>query len=418
MIPAIPLPLVAVWSLIIGSVFLLAALGKGPFSRLPISLPAIYLLIGVAISDAGLGLISLDLVEDAKLIETLTEIGVLISLLTVGLRLVPSWSRFWYSAIPLASVAMVLTIAGVAAVGYLLLGLPFGAAVLLGAVLAPTDPVLASEVQINHEQDTDQLRYSLTGEAGLNDGTAFPFVMLGLGLVGLHNLGEFGWRWVAIDLAWAVVAGLAFGALVGYLISHVTTWLKSHRTDPIADEELLTLAMIGIAYGGALAIHSYGFLSVFAAGVAMRIFAEKDADDQSQEHAESLMKTVASVNQRFGELLEVALVVLIGVLLSRHWTLIQDWWVALLLFAVLRPIASYTALWFSNVGKYQKRYIAFFGIRGIGSLYYLSYCIDHGLDEPLADRLGGIVLTTIALSLLIHSNIASPLLSRYQRKME
>lgn len=416
MIPEIPIPLVAIWSLIVGCVFLLAALGKGPFQRLPISLPAIYLLIGVGISDAGLGLISLDLVEDAKLIETLTEIGVLISLLTVGLRLVPSWSRFRYSAIPLASVAMVLTIVGIAAVAHFLLGLPIGASVLLGAVLAPTDPVLASEVQINHEQDTDQLRYSLTGEAGLNDGAAFPFIMLGLGLIGLHDLGDFGWRWVAVDFVWAVVAGLAFGAIVGYVISHVATWLKSHRTDPITDEELLTLAMIGIAYGGALAIHSYGFLSVFAAGVAMRVFAEKDTDEKSHEHAETLMKTVASVNQRFGELLEVALVVLIGVLLPRHWTMMQDWWFALLLFAVLRPIASYAALWYSDIGKYQKRYIAFFGIRGIGSLYYLSYSIDHGLDETLANRLGGIVLTTIALSLLIHSNIASPLLSRYQRK--
>ncbi|TWT94311.1 cation:proton antiporter [Neorhodopirellula pilleata] len=409
------IPLVAVWSLIIGSVFLLAALGKGVFRRLPISLPAVYLLIGVGISDAGLGLMSLDLVNDAKLIETLTEIGVLVSLLTVGLRLVPSWSRFRCSAIPLASVAMVMTIAGVAAVGYFLVGLPIGAAVLLGAVLAPTDPVLASEVQINHDQDTDQLRYSLTGEAGLNDGTAFPFVMLGLGLVGIHDLGEFGWRWVAVDLVWAVVAGCGFGAFVGYLISHVSSWLKSHRIDPIADEELLTLAMIGLAYGGAIAIHAYGFLSVFAAGVAMRVFAESD-DDEQHEHAETLMRTVASVNQRFGEILEVALVVLIGVLLPTYWTLTQDWWFALLLFAVLRPIASYAALWFSDIGKYQKRYIAFFGIRGIGSLYYLSYSIDHGLDESLAHRLGGVVLTTIALSLLIHSNIASLLLSRYQRQ--
>lgn len=308
---------------------------------------------------------------------------------------------------------MVLTIAGITAVGYFAIGLSIGAAVLLGAVLAPTDPVLASEVQVKHEDDKDKLRYSLTGEAGLNDGAAFPFIMLGLGLLGLNDLGDYGWRWFAVDLLWAVVAGIGFGLLVGYLVSRMTVWLKRNSRHPVASEELLALATLGLAYGGSLATHSYGFLAVFAAGVAMRLFADDSEEDD--DRADEMMSSVANLNQRSGEIIEVALVVLIGVLLTTTWTVTRDWWFALVLFAILRPIATYAAMWRTNATPAQKRLVAFFGIRGIGSLYYLAYAIGEGLDSATAERLSGIVLTTVAMSLLIHSNVASPLLCRYER---
>lgn len=402
------------WSLVVGGVFLLAALAKGPVQQWPISLPAVYLLVGISIGPWGLELLKLDIVDDAKTVEVLTEIGVLVSLLTTGMKLVPSWTHFRRSAIPLATVGMILTILGVAAIGFFAIGLSLGAAVLLGAVLAPTDPVLAGEVQVKHDCDVNKLRYALTGEAGLNDGTAFPFIMLGLGLIGLHEIGVYGWRWIVVDLAWAVVAGVGFGLMVGYLVSRVTVWIKRNSKRPIASEELLVLATLGLSYGGAIAIQAYGFLAVFAAGVAMRMFAEQDDEKADDDYAGNMFETVENVNERFGEIIEVALVVLIGVLLSTTWTLSRDWWVAIVLFAILRPVAILVALRFSDIEPIQKRLIAFFGIRGIGSLYYLSYAIGEGLDDTTAERLGGIVLSTVALSLLIHSNIATPVLSYYR----
>lgn len=111
----------------------------------------------------------------------------------------------------------------------------------------------------------------------------------------------------------------------------------------------------------------------------------------------------------------VSLIALIGVLLSTTWTVPRDWWFALVLFVVLRPIATYAAMWRSDATVTQKRLVAFFGIRGIGSVYYLAYAIGEGLDAITAERLSGIVLTTVAMSLLIHSNVASPLLSRYEK---
>lgn len=408
-----PLHDVTVWSLVIGIVFLLSALGKGPVRGWPVSLPVLYLLIGIGIGPWGLGLLVMDMVADAKTVEVLTEIGVLVSLLTAGLKLTPSWSHFRQSPIPLATIGMGLTIAGIAAVGHFSIGLPIGVAVLLGAVLAPTDPVLASEVQIKHADDKDKLRYSLTGEAGLNDGAAFPFIMLGLGLIGLHDLGDYAWRWFAVDLVWAVGAGIGCGLVTGYLVSRVTVWLKRNSRHPVASEELLVLATIGLAYGVSLAIGSYGFLAVFAAGVAMRMFADGSTDENEQ--ADKMMGTVAKVNERFGEIIEVALVVVIGVLLSTTWTLTQDWWFALVLFAIVRPISTYASMWRTDATPIQKRLVAFFGIRGIGSVYYLTYAIGQGLDVATAERLSGIVLTTVAMSLLIHSNVASPLLCRYEK---
>ncbi len=406
---------ITIWSLVVGAVFLLAALGGGPLQRLPISMPVIYLAVGVLIGPWGLGILKLDLIADAKMIEVLTEVAVLVSLLTAGLKLTPSWTHLLRAPIPLASLGMVITILGISLLAYFGIGLSIGAAVLLGAVLAPTDPVLASEVQVEHEDDRDKLRYSLTGEAGLNDGTAFPFVMLGLGLLGVHPLGDFGWRWVAVDLVWATVAGIGSGWITGFLISRLAVWIKRTNGSSTASEELLTLGLIGISYGIALAISAYGFLAVFAAGVAMRRFADDEDESTADDEADQMMMKVMGINQQFGQVLEVALVVLIGCLMTSTWTLGDDWWIALAIIALVRPLAVILSLANANVSSLQKRLIAFFGIRGIGSVYYLTYAIGHGLADETATRIGGIVLTTIAFSLLIHSNAATPVLAYYRK---
>lgn len=404
---------VAIWSLTIGLVFLIAAFGKGPLRRWPISMPTLYLGVGVAIGPWGLNLLHLDLIKDAKTIEIITEIAVLISLLTAGLQLAPSLTLLQRAPIPLATVTMVITIACLAALGYFLLALPIGASILLGAVLAPTDPVLANEVQVRHHHDTDRLRYALTGEAGLNDGAAFPFIMLGLGLMGVHEIGAWGWRWIFVDLLWASFAGLGIGWLVGYAVSRVATKFKQSKRVPPACEELLTLGLIGLSYGAAMQLQTYGFLSVFASGVAMRWHAGNESQDDG---AEMTMKTVTAINEQFGQIIEVAAVVLIGTLLVDYGSFRWDWWISLSLFVLLRPLATFIGLANSAVSTEQKSYIAFFGIRGIGSLYYLAYAINHGLDEATSQRLGELVLTTVTFSMLFHCNSASLLLRYYSKE--
>jgi sodium/hydrogen antiporter len=332
---------VTAWSLVIGFVFLLAALGRGPMRQWPVSMPAIYLLTGALIGPWGTGLLNIQLMSQVKIIETITEVAVLISLLSAGLQLKPRWRHWRRAPLPLATVTMLITIACVAALGTFVLGLPLGAAVLLGAILAPTDPVLAKDVQVKHHDDTDKLRYALTGEAGLNDGAAFPFVMLGLGLLGHHQIGEFGWRWVSVDLLWATMAGLTIGWFNGYLLSRSVAWIKSVKESAAVSEEALTLGLIGLSYGAALLINAYGFLAVFAAGVAMRRYAEQSSEEPESD---ALMYTVTEVNELFGRIIEVSVVILVGALATSHWTMATDWWIAAIIFFVIRPLGVVVAL--------------------------------------------------------------------------
>ncbi|HYH69304.1 MAG TPA: cation:proton antiporter, partial [Urbifossiella sp.] len=200
------------WFLVVGLLLTAMALGGSVLKRAPVSAAMFYLAAGYAIGPGGLGLINLGLPAGAAVVERVAEVAVLISLFTAGLKLrAPPGDRQWFIPVRLAVVSMAVTVGLIAAVGVYLLGLPLGAAVLLGAILAPTDPVLASDVQVAHAWDRDHVRFGLTGEAGLNDGTAFPFVLLGLGLLGLHDLGPGGWRWAAVDVGWGVAAGLGTG---------------------------------------------------------------------------------------------------------------------------------------------------------------------------------------------------------------
>ena len=181
----------AIWSLIVGTLLILMALSATVLARLPLSTAMLYLLVGLGVSPLGLGLMWADPSRHTLLLERLTEVVVLISLFTAGLKLSPGLSdRTWLLPLRLAVTSMVITVLAIAATGYFLLNLPLGAAILLGGILAPTDPVLASDVQVHEPGDRDRLRFALTGEGGLNDGTAFPFVMLGLGLLGLHDIGQ------------------------------------------------------------------------------------------------------------------------------------------------------------------------------------------------------------------------------------
>ena len=261
---------VAAWALIVGGLLVLMALSGSTLKHLPLSTAMLYLPAGLAISPLWLGLARFDPIADAKLLEHLTEFVVVVSLFSVGLKLsVELDDRRWLLPLRLAVGSMVLTV-GLIALAGLALGLPLGAAVLLGAILAPTDPVLASDVQVSDPEDRSRLRVALTGEGGLNDGTAFPFVMLGLGLLGLHPLGEWGVRWFVVDVVWAVCGGLAIGGTLGTLMGRLVLHLRMRHAQAVGYDDFLALGLIALSYGAALLVSTYGFLAVFAAGVALR----------------------------------------------------------------------------------------------------------------------------------------------------
>ena len=356
----------------------------------------------------------------------------IISLFTTGLKLrVPLHDPQWWIPIGLASSSMVLTVGMVTIVGMFGLGLPLGGAVLLGAVLAPTDPVLASGVQLENVRDRDRLRFSLTGEAGLNDGTAFPFVMLGLGLCGLHELGAGGWKWWAIDVVWAIGAGLAIGAVCGALIGRAVIYLRREHHEGTGRDELLALGLIALSYGAAVQVHAYGFLAVFAAGLALRAVERRHTGkelppeelateailkpDEIATHPEKapahMAGAVLAVNEQMERIVEVALVLVIAAALSPQYLRIDETWFIAVLFLVIRPIAVHVGLLRQKITTSERRLISWFGIRGIGSLYYLMFVVNQGLPKDLTSQLISLTLTTIAVSIIAHGITVTPMMN-------
>lgn len=426
-----------VWFLIVGSLLLCVALTGSYVRRFPLTTTMIYLGVGYALGPQGFGLLGIDAIRDAPFAERVSEVAVIVSLFTAGLKLrIPMRDDRWRPPLRLAFASMTLTVAAIATAGVFLIGLSWGAAILLGAILAPTDPVLASDVQVGHPFDYDPLRFCLTGEAGFNDGTAFPFVMLGLGLLGLHEVGPFGLRWLFIDVVWAICGGLAIGALMGTAVARIVLYLRREHREATGLDDFLAIGLIGLSYGTALLCYTYGFLAVFAAGLALRRverhqMPEREPEDGSvfepgrketeaatdPKKAPAVMaEAVLHFNEQLERLGELVVVVLIGAMLS--WAAIpgQAVWFIPLLFLAIRPVSVTVGLLGSGMPAHATRFAAWFGIRGIGSLYYLMYAIVHGLGERDSRMLVGLTLATITASAVIHGISVTPLMNFYNRR--
>lgn len=430
---------VELWYVLAGALLVVMALSDSMLQRLPLTTAMLYVVVGVVLGPLVLGWFELDPIDDARLIERCAEVVVIISLFAAGLKLrAPLNQKRWLVPVGLAFGSMTLTVALITLVGTTLLGLPVGAAVLLGAVLAPTDPVLASDVQVDHPKDRDLVRFSLTGEAGLNDGTAFPFVMLGLGLLGLHELGTAGWRWLAVDVVWAIGAGVGIGALLGTLVARVVLYLRREHKEAVGLDDFLALGLITLAYGLAIALHAYGFLAVFAAGLAVRrierrhtgdappadVAAASEAEDaeHAATHPDTAPAYMAQAVLGFSEQLErigtVGVVLLVGTMLMPSVLALPVLWFAPLLLLVIRPLAVGPVVWLSGLSGMRGRLIAWFGIRGIGSIYYLAYAISHGVPEQEAQALVAITLWVVATSIVVHGISTTPLMRLYTRRSE
>ncbi len=429
------------WFLVVGALFVTMAVSGSVVRRLPFTFALLYFLAGLGLGPLGLGLLKIHPIEDAALIERLSEVAVIISLFTAGLKLRMRLRHpSWWIPVRLAFVSMAITVGLITLAGVVGLGLPLGAAILLGAVLAPTDPVLASDVQVEHPLDRDRLRFGLTGEAGLNDGAAFPFVMLGLGLLGLHELGAYGWRWLAVDVVWATAGGLGVGWLLGTLVGRLVIYLRGRHKEAVGLDDFLAIGLIALAYGVALLVRAYGFLAVFAAGLALRhielqsnqeqapeavqvsaaVGAEEEVATDEQQAPAYMVQTVLGFNEQLERIGEVALVVLLGGMLAfvlPNLTASVLWFIPLL-FLLIRPIAVAVGLFRSDTDLHQRSLMAWFGIRGIGAIYYLMYAIEHGLPAELAQPLTTITLTTITASIVIHGISVTPLMRRYRRQGE
>lgn len=425
---------------------------------MPITTSALYLALGLLVGPLGLGLIEINFIEQSELFEHLTEIAVIVALFLGGIKLrLPFRDPAWSAAYRLAGPVMVASICGIAVFAHFAFGFDWPISFLLGAVLAPTDPVLADLVSVNNASDRDRMRYGLSGEAGFNDGAAFPFVIFALTWLEFDRLGGWIGTWALHRLAWAVPAGLLLGYFLGRWVGRLAIWLRARHEDTEAPNDFLALSLIALAYTGAEVIGAWGFLAVFAAGLGFRateikLMQENPLPDDersgngrsgadepdgpqpglpAEEIAEKIHKEEAIRNPAtaggvviteiisFGgtaeRLAEVLIVIIVGICVANYW----DWRaipLALALFFVIRPLAAYIFLAGSPTGKYQRLMMAWFGIRGIGSLYYLSYALNHGLAVNLNEMVG-LTISVIALSIFLHGITSQPALDLYERKV-
>jgi len=433
------------WMALAGLLLLAIALSSAYVRRLPITTAIVYLAVGVVLGPFVTGVLHVDLRTSTAWLEPLTEVAVVVALFLGGLKLrLPLRDPAWRAPLLLAGPVMLVCIAGVALVA-LALGLPFADALLVGAILAPTDPVLAGEVAVEDALDRSRMRYALSGEAGLNDGAAFPFVVLALRL---RESGAGPWLagWVLHRIVWAIPAALALGFASGQLVGWLAIRVRSRHGDRQAPNDFFALALIALTYVAAEKIAAWGFLAVFAAGVGLRRaeirivrahpHPARDAIECEGEHppaehlvsatersermqepavaAGALVADVLSFGETCERLLEVLLVVLVGAAMGIHFDA-RGLVLAAALLLVLRPAATTVALRASAVSAWERPLVGWLGIRGIGSVYYLTYALAHGVTGASAAAAAGMTLPVIAASVIVHGVSAQPLLARAQR---
>jgi sodium/hydrogen antiporter len=428
----------AQWFMLVGGLLLVMGLTVSLLKRSPITSAIVYLAVGVLVGPTALDLFHFNPLKESALLQVLTEVAVLLSLFSAGVKMpVPFSFAHWRGPILLATASMTITVVMVAEFAYFVLDLPLGAGVLLGAILAPTDPVLATDVQTRHPGDTDQLRFTLTCEAGMNDGSAFPFVMLGMGLLGLHDLGNFGMKWIIVDVLWATLAGITIGVIAGVALARLGWKLRSKPHKHELLDDFLGLGLIGVVYGLTLMINGWGFLAVFFAAVALRQTelkmakaaqvafdgsktqqaARADANAKPKlEPQETVSEGSLVFKEHLERLSEVVLVLLIGGSLfidSWSWPAVG---LALFLFVVARPLSILVGLMGAQTSWRIRIMTGWFGVRGIGSLYYLMYAIEHGLPEALSLQLIQMTLIVVTLSILLHGTSVKPLMSLFWRR--
>ena len=410
------MPLYNIAVMLLGLAILGVAWLPSLLEKYPLSYPILYILLGMGVYALPLPL-HLPVADPFRynpLVTHLSELCVIVALTGTGLKIDRKFSlRTWQNPLRLVLLLMVLTIGGLAVAAWGVLGLAPASALLLAASLAPTDPVLAGDVQVGDpgEGREDNVRFALTGEAGLNDGLAFPFVYLALALLptAVAPLSARLWYWLWHDVFYQVGAGLLLGWLSGKLLAYLIFSLPKRVSIKAAAYGFVSLAVTLITYGVTELVHGYGFLAVFIAALTLRSY-ERKHEYHKQMHA-------------FTDQLERLLIVIIlmlfgGALMSGLLAPLTGPGAALgvLLVLVLRPLgALLTLVGTRRVTLAERGVISFFGIRGIGSIFYLAYALGRA-DFPQARQIWAIAGFTMLLSIVVHGVLATPVMNWLDRR--
>ncbi|MDY0385731.1 MAG: cation:proton antiporter [Methanolobus sp.] len=393
----------------LGIVILLAMTFPQFLPRHRITAPIAYLLISVCVFSFFPQSPLPHLAESPYLGKRLTELGVIISLTAAGLKLQQPFAwKTWRYATRLLIITMPLTIALTAFVGWGFLGFAPAGAMLLGAVIAPTDPVLASDTQTTPpDKDDTSARMALTTEAGLNDGLAFPFTNMAISMVLIGTHPSFWFTgWLVTDVFYKILVGALMGVVTGWLLAKIIYCCpKPQNKISTLSVGLLALSLTLLPYGLAELVSSYGFITVFVAACTFRY----------QETTHHHLNVLHDFSEEIERTLVVILFSILGIYISHGFLEDFQWYMvpaALFVVLIIRPLTGIIGLWGTDLNRSKKYIIAFYGIRGIGSIYYLLYAFYHA-DFGQSKEILALVTVVILISIFMHGLSARPVMKRW-----
>ena len=400
---------------IFGAIVIFTAWFTTVVNDVPFSLPIVCISLGAILAILSLPHTpNVNPLESRAITERITEFVLIISLMGAGLKLDrPVGWRRWAITWRLLGISMPLTIAAITVLSWGFLGLGIASAILLGAALAPTDPVLASDVQVGppNTEEEDEVRFALTSEAGLNDGLSFPFVYLAIAVATYQATGE-PWlqNWLLISVIWKLASGLVIGWLTGKALGYITFHLPRRTRLAGTGDGLIAIGITCLCYGLTEIANGYGFLAVFIAAITLRA-AERSHEFHEQLHA---------FTEQIERLLMMVLLVCFGAAIADgsifgalSWQTVA---VGLIILLVVRPVAGIIGLAGTGRRRGEKWVISFFGIRGLGSFYYIAYALGHAAFQ--SETLWTVVCFVVLVSIVMHGIMVNPIMRALDRQTE
>lgn len=389
--------------LIAGIITLLAALIPNVFRNKHLTPPVIYLLLGALIYFAGTDYTNIDFLQHKEIIKRLSEFVVIIALANAGLKISKPFSwQTWKYTIFLLAVTMPITIIAASLTGYWLLNFVPATAILFGALISPTDPVLASDLQTTQpsKKDLSKIRLSLTSEAGVNDGLAFPFTYLAIYMASRGSdwstwIGE----WLSVEVLYKISVAIVIGFIIGWLLHKLIFKFTSKTHHSNISRGILSLSLTLLPYAITELVSAYGFIAVFVAACAF-----SNSEGQA-EHMDSLHDFTEEIERIF----VTFIFLIIGIYICANFEALMDPYIiatALIIIFIIRPLGGWIALVRTDLSTFEKLVLSFYGIRGIGSIFYLVYALDATTFEAVP-KLIQVTIVTIVLSVLIHGTTST-----------
>jgi NhaP-type Na+/H+ or K+/H+ antiporter len=382
---------------IVGAAALAMAWMPAITQKLKISYAVLYVVLGFVLYTFVRSLPEPNPTKQVNITLRLTELVVLVSLMGTGLKIDERFSvKDWSIPLRLVSITMLLSILITALLGYFWLGFSIPSAILLGAALAPTDPVLASDVQVGPplEKARSNVRFALTAEGGLNDSMAFPFTWLAIALTASTLDADTLTHWVVMDIVVKLGVGLVSGFLIGKALAYLLFHLPKKTSLTTPADGFVALSATLLVYGVTELLHGYGFLAVFVCAVTLRNF-----EMHHQYH-----KKLHAFSDQIERILVAIVLILFGGSIAYGILSVLSWPLALfglVSILIVRPLCAYFSVMRTKLPGTEKAMISFFGIKGVGSLFYLSFALNEATFENAAE-LWCVVSFIVLCSILIH----------------